>query len=79
MLESQIVLGWLKRGEDKGRVENAREFVIGLIAMRFGDPIPEDLMLAVEGTNDPVILKQWGFLAATADSLAHIRKAMKGT
>ena len=79
MLESQLILGWMKKGEDRGVVKTAREFVIGLIGLRFGDPIPEDLMLAVEGTNDPAILKQWNILAATADSLAQIRKAMKGT
>jgi hypothetical protein len=77
MVESQIVLGWLKRGEDRGEVKSARKFVLSLIRRRFGGPVPEDLALAVEGTNDPHILEEWNLLAGTVGSLAELRKAMK--
>ena len=77
MLESQIVLGWLKRGEDKGRVETAREVLLEVIRTRLEDPVPEDLFLAIEGTNDPDILRRWFKLALRVDEISELWKAMK--
>jgi hypothetical protein len=79
MVESQLILGWLKQGNEQGRVENARANVLQVIAVRLEDPVPEDLMLAIEGTNDPSILSEWLVVAATSKSIGELRKAMKKT
>ena len=77
MLESQLILGWMKQGNEKGRVENARADVLRIIAARLEDPVPEELMLAVEGTNDGAILSGWLVAAATVPSITELRKTMK--
>jgi hypothetical protein len=79
MLESQLILGWLKQGEERGAVKSARANVLRVIAARLEDPVPEDLTLAVEGTNDPSILSEWLVAAATCASIGELRKAMKKT
>jgi hypothetical protein len=77
MLESQIVLGWMKRGRDEGVVVNAREFLSECIRTRLANPIPEDLALAIEGTNDDQILGRWFKFALQAQDISELRKAMK--
>ena len=77
MLESQLILGWMKQGKEQGLVEKARSDVLRIIAARFQNPVPEDLMLAIEGTNDESILRGWLVEAATTASIAHLLKTMK--
>ena len=77
MLESQLILGWMKQGEDRGLVKKARADVLRIIAARFQNPVPEDLMLAIEGTNDESILEAWLVEAATTASIANLLKTMK--
>ena len=77
MLESQLILGWMKQGEDRGAVKKARSAVLRVIAARFQDPVPEDVMLAIEGTNDESILEAWLVEAATTATIADLRKTMK--
>jgi hypothetical protein len=77
MLESQIVLGWMKRGEDRGEVRKAAAFLLECIRTRLTDPVPEDLALAIEGTNDDQTLEQWFNIALQAQDISELRKAMK--
>ena len=77
MLESQIVLGWLKRGEDRGVVKKAREDLLEVIRAQLEDPVPEDLYLAIEGTNDPEMLDRWFKLALRVEEISELWKAMK--
>jgi hypothetical protein len=48
MLESQLILGWSRQGEDKGEVKAGKKFVLNLIRRRFSDPVPEDLLDAMD-------------------------------
>ena len=77
MLESQLILGWMKQGEDRGLVKKARSALLRVIAVRLQNPVPEDLMLAIEGTNDESILDQWFNDALLAPSITDLRKTMK--
>ena len=77
MLESQLILSWIKTGEDRGMVKKARADVLRVIAVRLEDPVPEDLVIAVEETCDAKILSEWLVAAATIPSIAKLRKAMK--
>jgi hypothetical protein len=77
MRESQIVLGWVNEGKIKGAVEKGRAYVLEVLRLRFQDPVPEAIRLAVEGTNDPDTLDRWFHVALTATSLAKFRAAMK--
>ncbi len=67
MQESQVILGWMKRGKQEGTVENARAFLLEAVRTRLQDPVPEPVRLAIEGTNDPDTLTRW-FKAALAVS-----------
>ena len=79
MLESQLILGWMKQGEDRGLVKKARSLLQEVIRTRLQDPVPEDLFLAIEGSNDLNILDQWFKLALRVTNLGELRKAMKNT
>ena len=77
MLESQLILGVLKRGKEEGRVETRRAYIEEFIRSRLADPVPEDIFLAIEGTNDPTILDRWFKLAIEVSDVAEFRKRMK--
>jgi hypothetical protein len=79
MLESQIVLGWLKRGKEEGVVEKGRADLCKVIRRRLADPVPEDLQLAIDGTNDPVVLEKWFDAALEVTEVGELRKAMKSS
>jgi hypothetical protein len=77
MKESQTILGWMREGKEKGIVEAHRADVIDLIRLRFQDPVPEPLRLAIEGTNDPDTLRRWLRAAATSTTLEELRATMR--
>ncbi len=77
MKESQLILSWLREGKERGVMEAHRADVIELIRLRFQDPVPEPLRLAIEGTNDTDILRRWHRAAATSKTIEELRKEMK--
>lgn len=79
MIESQLILGWLKQGKEEGRVETSRADLQEVIRARLHDPIPEDLFLAIEGSNDLAILNRWFKLALRVNDIGELRQVMKNT
>jgi hypothetical protein len=77
MRESQIILGWMAEGELKGILRSKRADLLEVLRVRFQDPVPESLRLAVEGTNDPDILDCWFKAALRVKTLAGFRAAMR--
>jgi hypothetical protein len=77
MKESQYIRGWLNEGERRGAVEAHRTDLLKLLRARLHDPVPEEIRLAVEGTNDPATLDRWFDVALQADTWATFRAAMK--
>ncbi|MCI0460136.1 MAG: hypothetical protein L0Z62_24555 [Gemmataceae bacterium] len=69
MQESQVILGWMKRGEQKAAVETNRARLLDVLRTRLQDPVPEPVRLAIEGTNDPDILTGWFKTALTVSTL----------
>jgi len=75
MQESQVILGWINRGKQRGIVETTRANLLELVRLRLQDPVPETIRLAIEGTNDENTLNRWFRAAATANSLADLSAA----
>jgi hypothetical protein len=72
MRESQLLQQFL----DEGKVRGIRASVLRVLNRRLADPVPEEVRLAVEGTNDPDILGQWLDLASTCQDLDAFRAAI---
>jgi len=79
MKESQTMLGWIRKGQEEGRLEAKRADLLRVLRVRFRAEVPSDLRAAVEGTNDLNILDRWMDAAATAASLTDFRSAMTAT
>ncbi len=77
MQESQVILGWMNRGKQKGIVEARRADLLTLVQILLQDPVPEEVRLAIEGTNDEEILSRWFRAAVTATTLAEFTAAMR--
>lgn len=77
MKESQYIRGWLNEGEATGRVKMGQENVLAALEVKLSDPVPEDIRLAVAGTNDPDTLRRWLLAAVRASSWTEFRAAMK--
>jgi hypothetical protein len=75
--ESQYILGWLRDGEAKGKLLKSRAVILKAIQLRLADPVPEDIRLAVEGTNDLTILEQWFDATQLATDIADVRARMR--
>jgi hypothetical protein len=77
MKESQFILRYIRRGQQEGEVRRGRADLLDCIQLRLQDPVPEEVRLAVEGTNDPDTLRRWNRVALTATSLDELRAAMR--
>jgi hypothetical protein len=77
MKESQYIKGWLNEGELRGTVKRGREDLLAVLSERIPDPIPEEVRLAVEGTNDLDTLGRWLRAAARCNSWGDFQAAMK--
>jgi hypothetical protein len=75
--ESQVILGWINRGVQRGVVETRRAVLLQVLETRFQAPVPETVRLAVEGTNDPDTLKRWFDAALVAPTLAEFLATMR--
>jgi len=75
--ESQYIKGWLNEGEQKGLVKARRTDLLKLLRAKLRDPVPEEVSLAVEGTNDPDTLDRWFDAALQAGTWADFRAAMR--
>lgn len=76
MKESVVITGWINEGKQVGIVEKARAVLLKVLRVRFQDPVPESVRVAIEGTNDPATLDRWFDAALTANTLAEFRAAM---
>jgi hypothetical protein len=74
--ESQVVLRWVREGMLKGELQAMHRNRVQVLQVRLQTPLPEDLRLAIEGTNDLDTLSRWLEVAATADSLDGFRAAV---
>jgi hypothetical protein len=74
--ESQIILGWKQEGRQEAEVETWRDVLLEVIRVKWQDPVPDPMRLAIEGTNDLDILKRWFRAALRATTLAEFRAAM---
>jgi hypothetical protein len=77
MKESQYIKGWLSEGELKGAVKRGQADLFAVLSERIADPVPEEVRLAVEGTNDLDTLQRWLRAAARSNSWPDFRAAMK--
>ncbi len=75
MRESQYIKSWEKVGEDRGRLQTRREYLLKRVG-RLVDPVPEAIRLAIEGTNDPQTLDRWFDAALDCSTITDLRKAM---
>ncbi len=75
--ESQIINGWKKEGRDEGVLLARRAAVLRALRVRFQTTAPDDLRLAIEGTNDPDTLDRWFDAALTASTLDAFRTALR--
>jgi hypothetical protein len=77
MQESQYIKQWLNEGELKGVVKRGRADLLKLLRAKLHDPVPEEVRLAIEGTNDPDTLDRWYDAALQAGTWPDFRTAMK--
>jgi hypothetical protein len=69
MLESKAVAGWRREGELKGLLRAKRDAIMKCVKIRFPDPGPELIRIAIEGTSNPDVLDRWLDAALRAASL----------
>jgi hypothetical protein len=74
--ESQLILGWRREGKQEGIVEARRDDLLRFIRALLQDPVPDDIRLAIEGTNDPDTLVRWIDAALASRSLAEFVAAL---
>ena len=79
MQESQTMLGWIRKGQQEGRLEAKREALLRVLRRRFPADALTDIQAAVEGTNGLDILDRWIDAAVAAPSLADFRATMTTT
>jgi hypothetical protein len=77
MKESQYIKGWLNEGKAQGVVEARRAALLKVLRAKLADPVPEEVSLAVEGTNDPDTLDRWLDAALQTGTWAEFRAVMK--
>lgn len=77
MIESPLIRSWFDRGHQKGVVEKARADLLDAIRLRLADPVPDDIRLAIEGTNDEVTLQGWFRSSLTCGTLADFQDKMR--
>jgi hypothetical protein len=79
MEESPIVKQWqqkaLERGLERG-LSALRSSLLGVLAVRFSEPVPEDVRSAIAGQKDVGSLSRWLVLASTAQTLDGFRAAV---
>jgi hypothetical protein len=75
--KSTLIEGWKKEGAEIEKVRTSRANLLRFVQGRWGAPVPEAIRLAVEGTNDTAVLDKWIDAAATARSIAALRRAME--
>jgi hypothetical protein len=76
MRESQTILGFIREGEEKGLLVRARADILRSIQLRFSQ-IPQDVRVAIDGTNDIDTLNRWFDSSLTTSSIEEFRAAMK--
>jgi hypothetical protein len=74
--KSKIIEGWKKEGAEEGALKTKREDLLRFISARWKEPTPEVLRRAIDGTTDITVLDQWIDAAATARTLAALRREM---
>ena len=79
MKESQTMLGWIRKGQEEGRLEAKRAALLRVLRGRFHVEAPADVRAAVDGTNDPDILDRWMDAAVAAASLSDFHASMTAT
>lgn len=79
MKESQTMLGWIRKGQQEGRLETKRADLLRVLRVRFRAEAPSDVQAAIDGTNDLDILDRRLDAAIAASSLSDFRAAMTAT
>jgi hypothetical protein len=74
--ESIFVDAMKREGMLEGEVKAHRADVLEVIQTRLANPVPESVRLAVEGTNDPEILRRWLRIASTSESVGAFAAAI---
>jgi hypothetical protein len=75
--ESQYIKGFEDRGEQKGKLAQARADMLRVLRSRVGTPAPEPIRLAIEGTNDLGTLDRWFDVALSVTSWDEFQSKMK--
>ena len=73
MKVSQQVLEW----QAEGRAEERIESILQILATRFPDGVPADIVEAIRTTRDLTKLRGWTTSAANASSLDEFRRALQ--
>src|SRR5205807_1526472 len=53
--ESQVVAGWMAKGEERGR----RKDLLRVLELRFVSPLPADLIRTIQSETDVARLSRW--------------------
>lgn len=69
MKESQVLSKIKREGAIEAEIRTLRGAVLEVLRVRLANPVPEAVRLAVEGTNDPEILRRWHHLALTTNTI----------
>src|SRR5262252_9042713 len=85
MEESQVVAGWMTRGEERGlkmgleqaRRETRREDLLRVLRARFPGPLPEELLRAIQSESDGAKLSHWFDEALQCASLEQFESRLK--
>ncbi len=76
MKESQVINGWMREGERKGELRQAREILLRGLRGKMSDPVPEDVRVVIEGTYDLDALNCWFDVVMQTNSLEQFRAAI---
>jgi hypothetical protein len=73
MPESTIIAEWMAEGEARGMAQARRSDLFEVLELRFGAPIPTDLVAAIEGQADVDVLSRWFKAALKSETLDAFR------
>jgi len=74
MEESQVVAGWMARGEERGR----RKDLLRVLELRFAVPLPADLIRTIQSETDVARLSRWLDEAVRSETLEKFQAALAG-
>jgi hypothetical protein len=77
MTESQVVNGWIRQGEAKGKRENQQQNLLELLEGRFPGAVPNEIVTLIQQQESLELLRDWFKAAVRASTFEEFLSVLK--